>query len=160
MLILWINVVVAVQLLSHVRLFATLWTAARQASLSFTISWSLLKLMSIKSVMPSNHPVLCCPLLLLLWVFLSIGVFSNGLALRIRWPEYWISRSYWIRSMVLVPRWSPSALLIFHQAVETSAEEELIMLMGCPMSVPQTTLVLSLCVAWPTWKPRTHQQPW
>ena len=64
------------------------WTAARQASLSFTISRSLLKLMSIESVMPSNHLILCRPLLLPS-VFQSIRVFSNELALRIRWPKYW-----------------------------------------------------------------------
>ena len=80
---------VVVQSLSHVLLSATPWTAALQASLSFTISWSLLKLMSIGSVMPSNHLILCCPLVLLLSVFPSIGVFSNELALCIRWTEYW-----------------------------------------------------------------------
>ena len=80
--------VAVVQSLSHVWLFATLWTAAHQASLSFTISWSLLKLMSIDSVMPSNHLILCHPLLLSL-IFPSIRVFSNELALSIRWPKYW-----------------------------------------------------------------------
>ena len=65
------------------------WTAARQASLSFSISQSLLKFMPIKSVMPSNHLVLCCPLLLLPSIFSSIRVFSNELTLHIRWPEYW-----------------------------------------------------------------------
>ena len=79
----------SVQSLSHVRLFATLWTAARQASLSITNSWSLLILMSIASVMPSNHLILCCPLLLLLSIFASIRVFSNESALCIRWPNYW-----------------------------------------------------------------------
>ena len=69
-------------------LTATPWTAARQASLSFTISRSLLKLMSIESVMPSNHLILCHLLLLLRSTFVSIGVFSNELALRIRWPKY------------------------------------------------------------------------
>ena len=78
-----------VQLLSHVQLFASPWTAACQASLSFTISWSLLKLMSIESVMPSNHLIFCCPLLLLLSVFPSIKVFSTESVLRIRWPKYW-----------------------------------------------------------------------
>ena len=78
-----------VQLLSRVWLFATPWTAACQASLSFTISQSLLKLVSIESVMPSNHLVLCCPLLLLPSIFPSIRVFSNELALHIRWPKYW-----------------------------------------------------------------------
>ena len=79
----------AVQLLSPVQLFATPWTAACQASLSFTISWSLLKLMSIESVMPSNHLILCRPLLLLPSIFLSIRVFSNEPVLGIRWPKYW-----------------------------------------------------------------------
>ena len=68
---------------------ATPWTAAHQTSLSFTISWSLLKLMSIESVMPSNHLILCCPLLLLPSVFPSIRVFSSESALPIRWPKYW-----------------------------------------------------------------------
>ena len=79
----------SVQLLSHVRLFATPWTVARQASLSITNSWSLLKLMSIESVMPSNHLILCCPLLLLPSIFPSIRVFLNESVLRIRWPKDW-----------------------------------------------------------------------
>ena len=79
----------SVQSLSHVWLFATPWTAARQASLSFTISQSLLKLMSIDSVMPSNHLILCHPLLLPPSIFPRIRVFSNESALRIRWPKYW-----------------------------------------------------------------------
>ena len=83
------NFVAAVQSLSRVQLFTTPWTAACQASLSFTISWSLLKLISIDSVMPSNHLVLCCPLLFLPSIFPSISVFSNELALRIRWPKCW-----------------------------------------------------------------------
>ena len=70
-------------------LFATQWTAARQASLFFIISWSLLKLMSMESVVPSNHLILCCPLLLLPSVFPSIMVFSSESALHIRWPKYW-----------------------------------------------------------------------
>ena len=78
-----------VQSLSCVWLFATPWIAAHQASLSFTFSWSLLKIMSIESVMPSNHFILCCPLLLLPLIFSSIRVFSNELALCIRWPKYW-----------------------------------------------------------------------
>ena len=73
---------------SHVRRFATPWTAARQASLSLTNSWSLLKLMSIESVMLSIHLILCHPLLLPS-VFPSIRIFSNELALHIRWPKYW-----------------------------------------------------------------------
>ena len=68
---------------------ATLWTAAHQASLSFTISWSLLKPMSFKSMMPSNHLILYCPILLLLSIFPSIRVFTNESALCFRWPRYW-----------------------------------------------------------------------
>ena len=75
---------------SRVRLSVTPWTAARQASLSFTNSWSLLKLMSIESVMPSNRLILCRPLLLLPSIFPSIRVFSSELVLRIRWPKDWI----------------------------------------------------------------------
>ena len=82
-------VVVVVQSLSGVWLFATPWTAARQASLSFTFSCSLLKLMSIELVMPSNHLILCCSFLLLPSIFPSIRVFSNELFLRIRRPNYW-----------------------------------------------------------------------
>ena len=80
---------VIVQFLSHVWLFLTPWTAASQASLSFTTSCSLLKLTSIESVIPSNHLILCCPLLLLPSIFPSIRVFSNESACRIRWPKYW-----------------------------------------------------------------------
>ena len=81
--------VVVVQSVSHVQLFETPWTAAGQASLSFTISWSLLKLLSIELVMPSIHLVLCRPLLLLLSVYPSIRVFYNQSILCIRWPKYW-----------------------------------------------------------------------
>ena len=79
----------SVQSLSHVRLLATPWTSARQASLSITNPRSPPKPMSIKSVMPSNHLILCHPLLLLPSIFPSIRVFSNESALRIRWPKYW-----------------------------------------------------------------------
>ena len=79
----------SVQLLSHVQLFATPRTAARQASLSITNSWSSPKTMSIVSVMPSNHLILCCPLHLLPSIFPSIRVFSNESALHIRWPKHW-----------------------------------------------------------------------
>ena len=79
----------SVQSLSYVWLFATPWTAARQASLSITNSQSLLKLMSIESVMPSHHLFLCHPLLLLCSIFPSIRVFSNESVLHIRWPKYW-----------------------------------------------------------------------
>ena len=82
-------VVAVVQSLSYVCLFATPWNVARQASLSFTISWSLLRLMSIESVMPSNHLILCCPLLLLPSIFPRIRNFSSESALCIRWPKYW-----------------------------------------------------------------------
>ena len=78
----------SVQSLSHVQLFVTPWTAALQASLSITNSWSLLKFMSIELVMPSNHLILCCPLLLLPSIFPSIRVFSNESVLCIRWPKY------------------------------------------------------------------------
>ena len=79
----------SVQSLSHVRLFATPWTTARQASLSITNSRSLLKVISIESVMPSTHLILCYPLPLLPSIFPSIRVFSNESALCIRWPKYW-----------------------------------------------------------------------
>ena len=79
----------SVQSLSHVQLFATPWTAACQASLFITNSQSLLKLMPIESMMPSNHLIPCCPLLLLPSIFPSIRVFSNESALHIRWLKYW-----------------------------------------------------------------------
>ena len=79
----------SVQLLSHVQLFATPWTAACQASLSITNSWSLFKLMSIESVMPSNHLILCRSLLLSPSMFPTIRVFSNESVLHVRWPKYW-----------------------------------------------------------------------
>ena len=82
-------IVAVVQSLSHVQLFATLWTAAHQLSLFFTISWNLLQLMSIESVMPSNHLILYRPRLLLLSIFLSIRDFYNDSALHIRWPKHW-----------------------------------------------------------------------
>ena len=89
--ILVINVflTIVIQSLSPVQLLATTQTAACQASLAFPISRSLLKLMSIKLMMPSNHFILCCPFLLLCSIFPSIRVFSNELVLCIRWPKYW-----------------------------------------------------------------------
>ena len=81
--------VISVQSLSRVRLFVTPWTEARQASLSITNSQSLLKVMSIESVMSSNHLILCCPLLLLPSIFASIRVLPNESVLHIRWPRYW-----------------------------------------------------------------------
>ena len=89
----------------HVRLFLTPWTAAHQASLSITNSWSLLKLMSTESVMPSNHLILCRPLLLLPLIFPSIRVFSNDLALCIRGHSLWLgfgafTAKAWVQSPV------------------------------------------------------------
>ena len=86
---LWSLICVVVQSLSCVQLFVTLWTAACQASLSITISQSFLKLMCVESVMPSNHLILCHPLLLLHSVFPSIRIFSKESALCIRWSKYW-----------------------------------------------------------------------
>ena len=83
------NMLSSVQSLSRVQLFVTPWTAAHQASLSITNYWSLLKLTAIELVMPSNHLILCFPLLLLPSKFSSVKVFSNQSALRIRWPKYW-----------------------------------------------------------------------
>ena len=83
------NMFVVVQSLSCVRLFETLWTAAHQASLSINISQSLLKHMSLKSVMSSNHLILCCPLILLPSIFPNIRIFSNNSVLCIMWPKYW-----------------------------------------------------------------------
>ena len=82
------NVLVIIQLLSHVRLFETPWTASHQASLSFTISLHLLKLMCIEMVMPLNHLILCCPFYLLSSIFPSNRVFANESALHIRWLKY------------------------------------------------------------------------
>ena len=112
----WENVVV-VQLHSHVRLFTTPWTAAGQASLSFTISQSLLKLMSIELMMPFNYLILCRPLLLPLSIFPSIRVFSDELALCIRWPKYW-SFSYSISPSKNIQGWFPFGLTGFILAVQ------------------------------------------
>ena len=96
----------SVQLLSHVWLFATLWTVACQASLFITSSQSLFKLMPIKLVIPSNHLILCCPLLFLPSIFPSIRVFSNELVLGIRWPKYW-SFSFNISPSKNIQDWFP-----------------------------------------------------
>ena len=101
--------IIFVQLLSHVQLFVTPWIAAHQASLSTTNSQSLLKLMSIESVRPSNHLILCCPLLLLPSIFPSIRVFSNELALHIRWPKYW-SFNFSISPPMNIQGWFPLGL--------------------------------------------------
>ena len=87
--VIWFSSVSSVQSLSRVQLFATPWITARQASLSITNSRSLLEPMSIESVVPSNHPILCCPLLLLTPIPPSIKVFSSESTLRMRWPKYW-----------------------------------------------------------------------
>ena len=104
----------SVQSLCRVRLFATPWTAAHQASLSITNSRSLLKLMSIKLVMPSNHLILCRPLLLLPSIFPSIRVFSNESVLHIRWPKYW---SF---SFSISPSNEYSALIFFEDGLVES----------------------------------------
>ena len=101
-------IIIVVQSLSHIWLFEISWTAACQASLSFTISWSLLKLMPIKSVMPSNHLLLCCPLLLSS-IFPSIKVFSNKSALHIRLPKYW-SFSFTSVLPMCIQGWFPLGL--------------------------------------------------
>ena len=85
----FLQVFQSVQCLSHIRLFATPWTAAHQCSLSITNSRSLLKIMYIECMMPSNHGILCCPVLLLPSIFPNIRVFSNESVLHIRWPNYW-----------------------------------------------------------------------
>ena len=99
----------SVQSLNHVRLFATPWTAARQASLSITNSQSLLKLMSIESMRPSNHLILCHPLLLPPSIFPSIRVFSNESVLLIVWPKYW-SFSFWSVLPMNIQDWFPLGL--------------------------------------------------
>ena len=105
----------SVQLLSHVRLFETPWTAARQASLSLTNSWSLHKLMSTELVMPSNHLILCRLLLLPPSIFPSIRVFSSESGLCIRWPKYW-SFSFSLRPslpLINIQDWFPLGLTGF-----------------------------------------------
>ena len=101
------NVFISVQLLNHVQLFATPWIAARQASMYITNSQSQLRLTSIESVMPSNHHILCHPLLLLPPLPPSIRVFSNESTLRMRWPTYW-SFSFSIIPPKNTQGWSPS----------------------------------------------------
>ena len=98
-------IILIVQSLSHVWLFATPWTAAHQAFLSFTVSRSLLTFTSMELVMPSNHLILCCPLLFLPSIFLSVRVFSNESALHIRWPKF--------RSFSIGPSNESSGLISF-----------------------------------------------
>ena len=109
----------SLQLLSHVRLFATPWTAARQASLSITNSQSLPKLMSIASAIPSNHLILCHPLLFLPSISPSIRVFPNESVLRIRWPKYW-SFSFSITSSNESPNLIKNIHLLPQQKIETA----------------------------------------
>ena len=99
----------SVQSLNHVQLFSTRWTVGHQASPSITNSWSLLKLMSIKLVMPSNHLILCCPVLFLLSIFPSIRVFSSESVLRIRWPSIGVSTSASVLPMN-IQDWFPLGL--------------------------------------------------
>ena len=105
-------VVICIQSLGHVWLFATPWTAAHQAFLSITISWSLLRLMYIVLVMPINHLVLCHPLFLLPSIFPSTRVFSNELALCIMWPKYW-SFSFSNSLPMNIQDWFPLGLTDF-----------------------------------------------
>ena len=114
----------SVQLLSRVRLFLTPWTAVCQASLSITNSRSLLKFLSIVSMMPSNHLILCHPLLLLPSIFSSIRIFSNELVLCVRWPKYW---SF---SFSISPSSEYSGLISFSIFLNIL----LIYLFGCPRS--------------------------
>ena len=108
-------------MLSHAQLFVTPWTAAHQASLSFTISQNLLKLMSIESVMPSNHLILCFPLLLLPSIFPRFRVFSNESVLRIRWSKYW-SFSFSIKYLPDPEIVSYLPLKIIHQRSAASCQ--------------------------------------
>ena len=105
---------------SHVWLLATPWTAACQAFLFFTISRSLLKLVSIELLMPSNHLILCRPLLLLPSIFLSITVFSNESALHIKWPEYW-SFSF---SFSISPSNEDSGLISFRSLLQAETQKK------------------------------------
>ena len=109
--------VVVVQLLSCLQLFVTPWTVTRQASLFFSISWSSLKLIFNELVMPSNHLILWHPLLLLLSIFPSIRVFSNRLALHIRWPKYW-SFSFTSVLSMNIQGWFPWGLMFELLAVQ------------------------------------------
>ena len=119
----------SVQSLRHVQLFVAPWTAACQASLSITNSRSLLKLMSIELLMPSNHHILCCPLLLLSSIFTSIRVFSKESILCIRWPKYW---SF---SFSISPSYEYSGLISFRMDWL-----DLLTVQGTIKSLPNTTV--------------------
>ena len=125
----WVNLALCASScssLSCVILFATPWTVAHQASRSFSVSWSLLRFICIESVMPSSHPILCHPLLLLPSVFSSIRVFSNESAICIKWPKYWsfsfsISPSQWVFRIDFLSDWlvgSPCS--VFHKELHTA----------------------------------------
>ena len=126
--------------LSRVQLFATSWTAARQAFLSFTISQSLPKLMSIKSVMPSNRLILCCPFLLLPSIFCSIKVFSNELALYIRWPKNW-SISFSISPSTDGRKWQSTLVFLLGKS---NGEKSLVGYRPCGCKESDTTEWLSM----------------
>ena len=114
-----------VQSPGHVQLFAISWTAAHQDPLSFATSQSLVKFMSLESVMLSNHLILCCPLLLLPSIFPSMGVFSNELAVRIRWPKYW-SFSFSINPSMNIQGWFPlwsTGLIIWSPCCPRDSQE-------------------------------------
>ena len=128
---------IVVQLLSHVWLFATPWTAACQASLSFTISWSLLKLMSLESVMTFNHLILCHPLLLLPSIFPSIRIFYSEFTLCIRWPKYW--------SFSISPSSEDSGLISFRiNWFDLLAVQETLKTSPAPLLESVSSLALSL----------------
>ena len=114
--------VVVVQSLSRVLLFVTPWTATCQSSLSFTISWSLLKGLSTELVMPSNHLILCRPLILLPSIFLSVRVFSSESALRIRWPSIGASVSASVLPMN-IQDWFPLGLMVWSPCYPTDSWE-------------------------------------
>ena len=131
---------IVVQSLSCVQPFVTPWTAACQASLSFIIFQSLLKLMSIKSVMPSNHLILCCPFLLLRSIFHSIRVFSNELALCIRWPKNW-SISFSISPSTDGRKWQSTLVFLLGKS---NGEKSLVGYSPCGCKEWDTTEWLSM----------------
>ena len=160
-----------VQSLSCVRFFVIPWTAAHQVSLSFTIFWSLLKLMSIESMIPSNHLIPCHLLLLLPSIFPSIWVFSNELALHIRWPKYWrfsfsfsISPSKGFSSFridwlhLLAVQGTLKSLLLQHHSSKADASKIHIHILGCsaffmvqlshPYMTTGKTIALTVLVTW------------
>ena len=139
----------SVQLLSRVRLFETPWTAVRQASLSITSFRSLLKLMSVKSVMPSNHLILCHPPLLPS-ILPSIRVFSSKSVLHIRWPKYW-SFSFNISPSMNIQDWSPlgwTGLI----ALQSKGLKSLLLHHSSKASFLRCSAFLMVCLSHPYWK--------